>query len=268
MLTPQDVKSKEFTKAVFGGYDMAAVDDFLEILAEDYSSLYKENAILKNKLKVLFEKVEEYRSTEDAMRMALLTAQKMSKEIVDEAESKSRDMVQEAETAARSKIEELRIEIRDEELRLEAAKKTTADFVSVSDEICKRHLDFLSNISNLIVTNEKEAESRTSNSGPPPDHENQLEETAKTIEDSVAKIFENTIRSEDAEKDSLPDAFTEFEEPQLGNMQEDEFDDGMKVFTPVSKNVSDTEGEGESVSPKSKYKFKNLQFGSNYEQNK
>ena len=30
MLTPQEISEKEFTKAVFGGYDMSAVDDFLE----------------------------------------------------------------------------------------------------------------------------------------------------------------------------------------------------------------------------------------------
>ena len=60
------------SKAVFGGYDMSAVDDFLETLTTDYAALYKENAILKSKIKVLVEKVEEYRSTDDAMRMALL----------------------------------------------------------------------------------------------------------------------------------------------------------------------------------------------------
>ena len=74
MLTPQDIQNQEFAKAVFGGYDMAAVDDFLEQLAADYTALYKDNMVLKGKLKVLVEKVEEYRSTEDAMRMALPAA--------------------------------------------------------------------------------------------------------------------------------------------------------------------------------------------------
>ena len=63
MLSPQDIAAQAFQKAVFGGYDMASVDEFLDQVQEDYSALYKENAILKNKLKVLVEKVEEYRST-------------------------------------------------------------------------------------------------------------------------------------------------------------------------------------------------------------
>ena len=102
---------------------MAAVDDFLEILVEDYSSLYYENAKLKGRLKVLVEKIEEYRSTEDAMRMALLTAQKMSKEIIDEATSKSRNMVEEAEAAAKTRIDELRAEIKREELSLKLPER-------------------------------------------------------------------------------------------------------------------------------------------------
>ncbi|MBQ1703720.1 MAG: DivIVA domain-containing protein, partial [Oscillospiraceae bacterium] len=61
MLTPQNIQEQEFNKAVFGGYDMGAVDDFLETVSADYTALYKENAVLKGKLKVLVDKVEEYR---------------------------------------------------------------------------------------------------------------------------------------------------------------------------------------------------------------
>ena len=68
MLTPQEVSTHAFTKAVMGGYNMAAVDEFLDVLTEDYSALYSENAVLKSKMKVLVDKVEEYRSTEEAMR--------------------------------------------------------------------------------------------------------------------------------------------------------------------------------------------------------
>ncbi|MFR7893152.1 MAG: DivIVA domain-containing protein [Dysosmobacter sp.] len=46
-----------------GGYNMAMVDEFLDELTDDYTALYKENAALKAKLKVLVEKVEDYRAT-------------------------------------------------------------------------------------------------------------------------------------------------------------------------------------------------------------
>lgn len=56
MFTPQEIQEKTFVKAVFGGYDMQTVDDFLEPLTEDYITLYKENSVLKSKMKVLVEK--------------------------------------------------------------------------------------------------------------------------------------------------------------------------------------------------------------------
>ena len=84
-----------------GGYNMAMVDEFLDELTDDYTALYKENAALKAKLKVLVEKVEDYRATEDSMRATLLTAQKMADSIVHEAEAKRDEILAQAETSAR-----------------------------------------------------------------------------------------------------------------------------------------------------------------------
>ena len=78
MLTPQEAESHVFPKASFGGYNMLQVDNFSDSLIEDYRTLYQENISLKNKMKVLVDKVEEYRSTENAMRKALMTAQRMA----------------------------------------------------------------------------------------------------------------------------------------------------------------------------------------------
>lgn len=91
MLTPQEVSTHVFSKARMGGYNMAMVDEFLDTLTEDYTTLYKENAALKAKLKVLVDKVEEYRATEDSMRATLLTAQKMASQMVQEAEKEKAD---------------------------------------------------------------------------------------------------------------------------------------------------------------------------------
>ena len=88
MLTPQEAESHVFPKASFGGYNMLQVDTFLDSLIEDYRTLYQENTSLKNKMKVLVDKVEEYRATEDAMRMTLHSAQKMADAMVKEGEAK------------------------------------------------------------------------------------------------------------------------------------------------------------------------------------
>ena len=71
-MTVQEIQEIGFEKAVFGGYDMKSVDTFLERVAEEFASMQKENAALKAKMKVLVDKIEEYRGVEDGMRRALM----------------------------------------------------------------------------------------------------------------------------------------------------------------------------------------------------
>ena len=143
MLTPQEVSNHAFAKAVMGGYNMAMVDEFLDELTDDYTSLYKENAALKAKMKVLVDKVEEYRSTEDAMRAALLTAQKMADSMVAEAEEKKKSLLENAESEANRKVGALRDEVAQEERRLTAAKAETADCLARVRELYEREMKLL-----------------------------------------------------------------------------------------------------------------------------
>jgi len=146
MLTPQEITDKGFDKAVFNGYDMGDVDDFLETVSNDYNALYKENAILKGKLKVLVEKVEEYRSTEDAMRMALLTAQRMGEEITVEAKRTKEEMLQNTEVEIKAKLTDTAQRVAEEETRLALAAKETAKFIELSQAIMRKHSEFLSKL--------------------------------------------------------------------------------------------------------------------------
>jgi len=146
MLTPQEISDKGFEKTVFNGYDMGDVDDFLETVSNDYNALYKENAILKGKLKVLVEKVEEYRSTEDAMRMALLTAQRMGEEITVEAKRTKEEMIQSTEIEIKAKLTDTAQRVAEEETRLALAVKETAKFIELSQAIMRKHSEFLSKL--------------------------------------------------------------------------------------------------------------------------
>ena len=107
MLTPQEVSERAFQKATFNGYNMSQVDEFLDILTADYSALYSENAVLKSKMKVLADKVEEYRATEDAMRQAFMIAQRRADDLVREAEQKRAALIHEAEGEARQRMESI-----------------------------------------------------------------------------------------------------------------------------------------------------------------
>ena len=100
MLTPQQIDQVSFGRSTFGGYDMQQVDEFLEPLTEDYVTLYKENALLKSKMRVLVGKLEEYRKNEASMKDAVINAQKTCDKMVAEAEAKCARMLSSASASA------------------------------------------------------------------------------------------------------------------------------------------------------------------------
>lgn len=100
MITPQQIEEISFGRATFGGYDMQSVDEVLGPLTEDYVTLYKENALLKSKMRVLVSKLEEYRNSEEDMKAAIVNAQKTCDKMVKEAEAKCTQMLTDANALA------------------------------------------------------------------------------------------------------------------------------------------------------------------------
>ena len=187
MLTPQEVSTHAFTKAMMGGYNMAAVDEFLDELTDDYTALYKENTTLKAKLKVLVEKVEEYRATEDSMRATLLTAQKMADSIVHEAEAKRDQMLKEAETGAQEQIAQYQKELDEARERLLQGQQELARFITASRDLCAKELQFLDQLPSAPV------------SAPQAPDPSPVEE----IEENVMAAF-STQTPEDAPQEAAP----------------------------------------------------------------
>ena len=126
MITPQQIEQISFNRATFGGYDMQAVDEFLEPLTEDYITLYKENALLKSKMKVLVGKLEEYRNNEASMKDAIVNAQMTCDKMVKEAEAKCTQMLSEANATAAENLKNSDALIAAEEARVEEAKKVAS----------------------------------------------------------------------------------------------------------------------------------------------
>ena len=122
MFTPQQIDQISFGRATFGGYDMQQVDEFLEPLTEDYVTLYKENALLKSKMRVLVGKLEEYRKNEASMKEAVANAQKTCDKMVMEAEAKCAQMLGDASAAAAT-VKSTDAQVAAEDARVEEARK-------------------------------------------------------------------------------------------------------------------------------------------------
>ena len=246
MLTPQEVSERAFQKASFGGYNMSQVDEFLDILTGDYSTLYSENAVLKSKMKVLVDKVEEYRSTEEAMRKALMAAQRMAEDLVKEAEQKKAEILKQAEGEAQRRKEEITRELQAEEYRLQEAQKATAAMVSKIRALTQQQASFLDQLDQLC----------------PPQQETQedpVEEAAEEIDDSVQRLLQQAMMDATAENLKARQEETQEEPDDLSDTAE---------FAPVDpQDQEEDEPEDEEDPPVrgSRIDFGTLQFGKDYE---
>ena len=253
MMTPQEVSERAFAKASFGGYNMAMVDEFLDQLTGDYTALYKENATLKAKMKVLADSLEEYRATEKGMRRALLAAQQAADEMVKEAEQRKSELIRDAEADAQVKIEALRRQVADQEARLAAAQSAAAGFVEQMRQVCRRQEEYLGSL-NFVQA-------------PASPASDTVDQTAHAIEESVQKLLE---REEEVAPEPVPPVRESEEEP------EEEFTRPVTPFEqPASRSRRDLERERAfeeppvkvetDTSPTRRIDFDNLQFGSNYD---
>lgn len=249
MLTPQEVKSHAFQRASFGGYNMSQVDEFLDILTEDYTALYNDNAVLKSKMKVLVDKVEEYRSTEEAMRKALMTAQRMADELVREAESKRDAILAEAEAEAAQRAQDLAKQIETEEFRLQAAQENTAAFVEKMRALYTEQVQFLAKLEELAP------EQAAPEADP-------VEETASEIDDNVQRLLAKAMAEATAEN-----VKTKVEEE---SVEEEDLSDTAE-FQPITQAMEqalrqEKKPVEEDLSAKTaRIDFGDLQFGKDYE---
>ena len=231
MITPQGIREKTFEKAVFGGYDMATVDAFLDEVAGDLALLQKENSVLKSKMKVLVDKVEEYRENEDALRTAVLSAQRLGLMIEKEAKEKAEAIIAEANDKAQRISAEMDQEVALERSRLAESKNASAKFLDSMDMLCRRQLEFLKKIGEMdfvkdIRSAEPEAEPASAQPAAAPVQEpprTEIHETVNSIEQTVVPVEDDELptRRYNPVQDELPE-------------EEDELDQ-TTLFQPKSK---------------------------------
>ena len=250
MLTPQQIQDISFEKALFGGYDMDSVDDILEPLTEDYVTLYKENSVLKSKMRILVEKLEEYRKQEASMQNALLAAQKTCDQMVADAEKKCAQMLHEAEDAASAKTNNVDALVGEEQERLDAAKAATSQFLDGMEKRLKRQPEEPERVHRFTPPVEPQTPVLTPKEQPKePSHNRAYDYEAEQSHPSAEEKADALIEEIGQQIEQSLSGST------LGDIaQEDHSGDTRKLDTlhgfPVSK------------------KFEDLQFGRNYDPKK
>ena len=116
MIAPIEIENKEFKNGIMG-YKEEEVDEFLDLVKEDYEQLYRENAELKERLRLYQDQISKYENIEETLNATLITAQRAAEDTCSAANKKARIVVEEADLKARQVIEQANnnvIEIRKE----------------------------------------------------------------------------------------------------------------------------------------------------------
>ncbi|MGL5347341.1 MAG: DivIVA domain-containing protein [Peptostreptococcaceae bacterium] len=116
MITPIEIENKEFKKGI-RGYNQDEVDEFLDIVKEDFEQLYRDNLELKEKVRLYEGQIDKYEGIEETLKATLITAQSAAEDTCSAANKKAKVIVEEADLKARLVIEQANnrvIEIRKE----------------------------------------------------------------------------------------------------------------------------------------------------------
>ena len=178
MISASDIRDKRFEKAAYG-YKQEEIDDFLAMLIEEFDEIDAEREDLHSKIQILADKVREYRQDEDALKDALLGAQKQghkvvaeaqekADEIIAQAESKANELIEEATVAHEAAMEKNRQEIEKEKQNLYEAQRQVTEFKKTLFDMYKSHLEMISAMPEIEIEEEEEIQEYETEEEEPP----------------------------------------------------------------------------------------------------
>ena len=142
-ITPHDIRQQQFTVRMFRGFDPPEVDAFLEDVADDYETLLKENALLKEQIVTHEERSRGVLEREKSLQEVLVTTQRLVEEMKAAAKREAELIVREAELrgekvmeAARGEEAKIRVEIQS----LKRLRRQLVEDLSASMERYQRTL--------------------------------------------------------------------------------------------------------------------------------
>ena len=138
MMTLEEIRHVEFTRG--RGYRAEEVDDFIDECVETLEQYRKDNEEANQKMKLLADKLAEYRNDEDSIRAALLNAQRAGDTALRDAEQKAALIVEEAQTRAKAIEEEAKQQIDKQKEELERIRREVSQFKQQILAMYKEHL--------------------------------------------------------------------------------------------------------------------------------
>jgi cell division initiation protein len=106
-ITSLDIRKQSFKKAI-RGIDAEEVQAFLEMIAEEFERLNRENLEFKERERTLETEVKRYRDIENTLQETLRTAQKAADDVNENAKKEAQLIIKEADIRGNRAIEKSR----------------------------------------------------------------------------------------------------------------------------------------------------------------
>lgn len=104
-ITALDIKDKQFTTK-FRGYNEQEVDEFLDIIVDDYEDLVRDNRELTTRIKELEEKLAYFDEMKESLSQSVILAQETAEKVKASAADESANLINKANFNATHLIEE------------------------------------------------------------------------------------------------------------------------------------------------------------------
>lgn len=183
MLTPIEIEKHSYKKG-FRGYATSEVDEFTQLICENYEKLYKENIVLKDKINILTNAVKQYKSMEETLQNAIIVAQSAGEEVTKNAREKADNIVKEAENQAGRILNDAGKEVTKVSYEYEKMKRNVEVFRTKIISLLTSQLDIVKEFS-MPEKEEEEKSEPVSYTAPEKDDipkDSSVEETLKKLE--------------------------------------------------------------------------------------
>lgn len=111
-LTSLDIRDKAFSTK-FRGYDIDEVEEFLDIIVNDYEELIRENREKEAKIRNLEERLIYFDEMKDSLSQSVLIAQDTAERVKQAAQERSGNIVQQAEQDAQRLLDRAKYKAND-----------------------------------------------------------------------------------------------------------------------------------------------------------
>ncbi len=135
--------SLKFCSSVFGGYNKNDVDKAIRNIISDYRETDKNMAELKNKVDVLTETVNHYKTIEESMQHCLIIAQHTSDEMIKNANEKAKDILSQADATSQKVVSDAYQQASKIKFSYDDMKAKIYTFKAKSEALLKSQLDVL-----------------------------------------------------------------------------------------------------------------------------